>query len=56
MLLCDIPIPAGIRRKVAALLEKMTDETGMDLLMGKAKGPDSEACALWLGTSAVTAD
>lgn len=40
MLLCGIPIPAGIRRKVAVLLEKMTDETGMDLLTGKAKEPD----------------
>lgn len=37
MLLCGIPIPAGLRNKVADWLEKMTDETGMDLSTGEMK-------------------
>lgn len=31
MLLCGLPIPAGIREKLAAWLDKMTDETGTTL-------------------------
>lgn len=30
MLLCGIPIPAGLRKKAVAWLESMTDETGED--------------------------
>ena len=31
MLLCGLPIPAGMRDKVAKWLEKMTDETNVPL-------------------------
>ena len=31
MLLCGIPIPAGIREKLSAWLDNMTDETQVDM-------------------------
>lgn len=32
MLLCGIPVPAGLRAKLAAWLDSMTDETNVDVL------------------------
>lgn len=45
MLLCGIPVPAGIRAKLAAWLDNMTDETQVDVA--------AETCA---NTDAASAD
>lgn len=44
MLLCGLPIPAGLRKKLADFLEKMTDETNADL-SGEAGTEEYEAAA-----------
>ena len=47
MLLCGIPVPAGLREKLAKWLDSMTDETKVDVVMEMAKATvlDDEATA-----------
>lgn len=37
MLLCGLPVPAGLREKLAKWLDSMTDETNVDVAMEMAK-------------------
>ena len=34
MLLCGLPVPAGLREKLGAWLSTMTEETKVDVLVG----------------------
>lgn len=52
MLLCGIPIPAGLRKKAVAWLESMTDETGEEFTEDSAEkrvqvALDSEQLKTW---------
>ena len=42
MLLCGLPVPAGLRKKLGAWLSTMTEETNVDVL-GEAKAPIEDA-------------
>ena len=42
MLLCGLPVPAGLREKLGAWLSNMTEETNVDVL-GEVKAPIEEA-------------
>ena len=42
MLLCGLPVPAGLREKLGAWLSNMTEETNLDVL-GEVKAPIEEA-------------
>lgn len=42
MLLCGIPVPAGLRAKLAAWLDSMTDETQVDVLHEVTGEPEEE--------------
>ena len=42
MLLCGLPVPAGLREKLGAWLSNMTEETNVDVL-GEVKVPIKEA-------------
>lgn len=42
MLLCGLPVPAGLREKLGAWLSNMTEETNVDVL-GEVKAPIEDA-------------
>lgn len=43
MLLCGLPVPAGLREKLARWLDSMTDETQVDVVMEMSKTEPLEA-------------
>ena len=46
MLLCGLPVPAGLREKLGAWLSTMTEETKVDIVAEKATAPiEDEATA-----------